>query len=334
MGNIIIRHGQDRELSDRPVPPLHPPGPLVDRGQIRVHVPGVPSAPGDLLAGGGDLAEGVGVGGHVREDHEDVLLPLVGEVLRGGEGQAGGDDALDGGVVGEVQEQDDVLHGAVLLKIVLKKPCRLHVHPHGPEHNRKIIRGVVLGVLLLHQPGLPADLGGDLVVGQAGGGEQGELLPAHDTVHGVQGGDPGLDHLLGVDTRLGVDGGAVDIQVVLGEHRRPLVQGLPRPVEGPADHLVGDGHLEGVSGELHVGVLVVNAGGALEHLHHGLAVVHLQHLALSYAAVSQCQVDDLRKAWELHIVQNHQRSLNTRDGLVVNSWGNLVVPGGGSGLRC
>jgi hypothetical protein len=43
---------------------------------------------------------------------------LVGEVLGGGEGEAGGDDALDGGVVGEVEEEAHVLHGAVLLEVL------------------------------------------------------------------------------------------------------------------------------------------------------------------------------------------------------------------------
>lgn len=63
----------------------------------------------------GYLSEGFGVGAHVSEDDEDVLLALVGEELCGGEGEARRDDALDGGVVGEVQEQADVLHRPVLL---------------------------------------------------------------------------------------------------------------------------------------------------------------------------------------------------------------------------
>lgn len=67
-----------------------------------------------LLAGGGDLTEGVSVGGHVREDDEDVQVALVGEVLGGGEGETGGDDALNGGVVGEVEEQGSALHGSRL----------------------------------------------------------------------------------------------------------------------------------------------------------------------------------------------------------------------------
>ena len=41
------------------------------------------------------LSEGLGVGAHVSEDDKDVLLTLVGQVLRGGQSQAGGNDALN-----------------------------------------------------------------------------------------------------------------------------------------------------------------------------------------------------------------------------------------------
>lgn len=61
------------------------------------------------------LSQGFSVGAHVGEDDENVLLTLVSEELCGGEGETRRDDALDGGVIGEVQEQADVLHGPVLL---------------------------------------------------------------------------------------------------------------------------------------------------------------------------------------------------------------------------
>mmetsp|Transcript_62504 Transcript_62504/g.167420 ORF Transcript_62504/g.167420 Transcript_62504/m.167420 type:complete len:421 (+) Transcript_62504:365-1627(+) len=334
VGDVIVGHGQDRELSDRPVPSLDPPCTFVDGGQIRVHVPGVTTTAGHFFSGGGDLSQGVGVRGHVSQDHEDVLLTLVREILGGRQRQSRRHDTLDGGIVGQVQEQNHVLHGPVLLEIVLEESSGLHVHSHGTKHNREVVSRVILRVLLLHKTRLSANLGRDLVVRQTGRREQRQLLPSHNRVHGVQSGHTRLNHLLRVDTSLRVDRSSVDVQVVLRQHSGPLVQRLARSVEGTTNHLIRDRHLQRVTREFDMRVLVVHSRGTLEHLHNSLAVVHLQHLALSYAAVSQCQVDDLRKAWELHIVQNHQRSLNTRDGLVVNSWGNLVVPGGGSGLRC
>ena len=67
------------------------------------------------------LSQRLCVRGHVGEDDEDVLLALVGEVLGGGERQARRDDPLDGGVVRQVQEQADVLHGTVLLEVLERR---------------------------------------------------------------------------------------------------------------------------------------------------------------------------------------------------------------------
>ena len=92
----------------------------------------------------------------------------------------------------------------------LEEVRRLHVHPHSPKDDTEVVAlrlllppehkvllvAVRLG--LLHQPSLSADLGGDLIVGQAGGGEEGDLLAARDRVHHVDRGDARADHLLGV----------------------------------------------------------------------------------------------------------------------------------------
>lgn len=50
------------------------------------------------------------------------------------------------------------------------------------------------------------DWSSHLVVGQPSSREDGDLLSSGDTVHAIDGGDAGLDHLLGVDTTLRVDG--------------------------------------------------------------------------------------------------------------------------------
>merc|ERR1712224_612797 len=59
-------------------------------------------------------------------------------------------------------------------------------------------------------------------------GEQGQLLAAHHRVHCVDSTDSQLDHLLRVDTRLRVHRGTVDIQELLSEHCRALVDRLAR----------------------------------------------------------------------------------------------------------
>lgn len=46
----------------------------------------------------------------------------------------------------------------------------------------------------------------------------------------------------------------------------------------PTKHVLGDGRAQNVAGELAERVLGVDAGGALEHLDHGLGAADFQHL--------------------------------------------------------
>ena len=55
---------------------------------------------------------------------------------------------------------------------------RLYVHLHDPEDYGKVFLVGVLGVLELDKGGLGGNKGGHLVVGEAGGGEDGDLSMA------------------------------------------------------------------------------------------------------------------------------------------------------------
>jgi hypothetical protein len=93
--HTVVGHGQNGNLSNGSVAALDTSGALVDGGQIRVHVTRVSTTSGHFFSGCGDLAQGIAVGGEIGENDQDVLLELVGVVLGGGEGETGGDDALN-----------------------------------------------------------------------------------------------------------------------------------------------------------------------------------------------------------------------------------------------
>ena len=149
---------------------------------------------------------------------------------------------------------------------------------------------------------LPRYLRSNVVVRQAGGGEEWDLLATGDGVHAVDRRDARLDHLLGVRAHLRVDGLAVDVEEVLGQHRRAFVNRLARAVEDAAKHVLGDGRGEDVAGELDRRAKGINARRALEDLDDGLGALHLQHLACARAAVGERQVDDLGELWRADVL--------------------------------
>mmetsp|Transcript_12047 Transcript_12047/g.33351 ORF Transcript_12047/g.33351 Transcript_12047/m.33351 type:complete len:393 (-) Transcript_12047:710-1888(-) len=219
MCDVIVGHRQDRQLRDGALPPFDPSGPLVDSGQIRVHVSGVSSPSGHLLSGSRDFSQGVGVRGHIRQNDQHVLAALVREVLCRGQGNSRGDNPLNRRIVRQVEEKDDLLQRAVLLEILLEEGRRLHVHSHGSEDDGEVLLllpslsrgrlteevdlrlGVAVGLLavrVLHQTSLPANLGSDFVVRETSRREQRNLLTSCDGVHHVDRRDSRLNHLLGV----------------------------------------------------------------------------------------------------------------------------------------
>jgi len=109
VGVVVARHRQDRYLGDGALEAVDPAGALVELREVRVHVARVAPAPRNLLARRADLAERLTVVRHVREDREDVVVLLEGEVLGGRQRHPGRDRPLDRRVVGEVQEDDRTL---------------------------------------------------------------------------------------------------------------------------------------------------------------------------------------------------------------------------------
>ena len=198
MGDIIVGHGKNGQLGDGSIGALDTSSTLVEGGQIGVHITGETTTSGHFFSGGRDLSEGVGVGRHIGEDGHDVHVLFVGQVLSSGEGETGSNNSLNGGIVGQVHEEHDLVHGAIDFEIGLEESSGGFRDSHSSEDNGEVIFVVIMDVLLLHERGLSADLSTDLIMGETIGREQGDLLSTGDGVHDINGGDTSLDHFLGV----------------------------------------------------------------------------------------------------------------------------------------
>jgi len=84
-----------------------------------------------------------------------------------------------------------------------KSRVKKQVDTHGTENNGEVLLVAVVNTLvgdalLLDETSLSANLGGNFVVRQTGGRENGNLLSSGNRVHGINGRDTGRNHLLGV----------------------------------------------------------------------------------------------------------------------------------------
>ena len=68
-------------------------------------------------------------------------LTLVGHKLCSCQSQPRRDNPFNGGIVGKIQEEANVLHTSILLKVLLEEPRSLHVYSHGGEHDGEVVLG-------------------------------------------------------------------------------------------------------------------------------------------------------------------------------------------------
>ena len=132
MGDVAIvqrGHGDDRDgsLSRE----LH--GLLVDLGEIRVKGSRHGVLGRDLVHTVGHDRESVSVEGHIREEHEHLLVLVHCEVLGGGKGHVRNQKPLDWRVFGRVDETDDPVEGSGALERLAEEEVVIVRQTHTAE---------------------------------------------------------------------------------------------------------------------------------------------------------------------------------------------------------
>ena len=127
---------------------------------------------------------------------------------------------------------------------------------------------------LLDQASLSTNLSSNLVVRKTGGGENRNLLSSGNGVHRINSGDTGRDHFLRVHlvhslvnhptqfqelaySRVRVDRLPIDIQVVLGQNLRTLINRTTRAIENTTQHVLRHTEFQAVTGELNFSLLYI-----------------------------------------------------------------------------
>ena len=152
------------------------------------------------------LAQGLAVARDVGEDDEHVEPLLERKVLGDGQRRARGQQPLDRGIFGDVEEEDRSLERRALGE-ARPEECGLTLgHAHRGEDDDELIRGTAPGDGRLRR-----DLGCELGGREAETGEDRQLLSAHERVQTVDCRDPGLDELVRMVAGDGVDRRSVDV---------------------------------------------------------------------------------------------------------------------------
>ena len=160
--------------------------------------------------------------------------------------------------------------------------------------------------------GLAYHLGRQLVVSHTSAREDGQLLATNQGRRAVDGGHAGVDAAAGVLAADGVDGGAVDVAPLVGVQLAQAVNGAARAVKDTAQHLLGQGNVHGLSGEVGGGVLQRDATGTLKHLEHRPVALDENDTAIAAGAVGHHQLGHLVVRHAGDPFQGHQGAVQVR----------------------
>ena len=159
MGNVITGHGQNWELGNGTLLPLHDTSTLVEHGQVGVHVSRVSTSAGNFFTGRTDLTKCVAVVCHVRVDDQHVVVLLKRKVLGSRQGKTRRNDSLNSRVVCEVDKQHSVLKRTGSLQVGTEEVVFLSRDTHGAEDDDELFIGIL-------ELGLACNLQCDVVVGK------------------------------------------------------------------------------------------------------------------------------------------------------------------------
>ena len=212
-------------------------------------------------------------------------------------------------VVCQVDEQHRAVDSAGFAEAFDKEVGFLKGDTHGGEHHGERLIGAA-------HLCLPRNLRRQIGVGQTAGGEDGQLLPAHQRVQSVDRGNTGLDKLLRIVARCRVDGQAVDIPALRGQDRGTVVDGAAQTVKHAPQHILRYAQLHAASQKPHLAVVQIDTGRVFKQLHQRVGAVDLQHLAAAFFAVLQLDFAQLVIGNAFHAADQHQRSGDFLDGTI------------------
>ena len=167
MGDIIIWHGQDRNLCYRAWFAFYNTCPFIQGCQFTVQITGIALSGRDFSLGGGYLTHGLTEGGNICQDDQNVHAFFKGKIFGSSQSDFRCKKTLYYRVIGQVQKHNYVIGGSAFLEGAAEKFCYIIFNAHGCENNGKFLIGI------LSQRGLLYDLCSQLIVGQTIAGKDG-----------------------------------------------------------------------------------------------------------------------------------------------------------------
>ena len=187
VGDIVVWHGQDRNLRNRPGAALYDTGTLIKGGQFTVEVTRITFTGRNLTLGGRYLSHRLTERSDIGEDDQNMHTFFKSQIFGGGQCHFRSDQSLNDRIICQVQIHDYVVRNTAFLEGTAEELSHVIFDTHRRKNDGEFFIGIVTKRSLLY------DLCGKLVMGKTVSGENRKLLSADQSCQTVDGGDAGTD---------------------------------------------------------------------------------------------------------------------------------------------
>ena len=161
MCNIIIWHGQDRDLCNRACTATDNTGTLIKSSQLAVQISRISFTGGDFSFGGGNLTHCLTEGSDICKDYKDMHSLFKGKIFCCCQCDLRGKQTLHCRIVCKIQKHNYMVRCTAFFKGPAEELSYIVFNAHGCKNNGEVLVRVTTKGSLTH------DLGCQLVMGKS-----------------------------------------------------------------------------------------------------------------------------------------------------------------------
>ena len=150
MCDVIIWHGQNRNLCNRSGTSLYDSGTLIQCCKFAVEITRITFTGRNLTFRGGNFTHRLAEGGDIGQDNKDVHAFFECQIFSCGKCNLRSQKSFNDRVVCQIQKHNNVVGSTTFFKCTAKKFCDIVFDTHGSKYDREVFIGVTAEGSLLY----------------------------------------------------------------------------------------------------------------------------------------------------------------------------------------
>ena len=181
MGNIIIRHCQNRNLRNRSLSTFDNTCSFIQACKVGIQISRISFTGWNFSIGRREFTYRFTIGSHIRENDKNIHATLICQIFCRSQCSSWCQNSFNNRIIGQVDIHDNIIHDTCFFKRSSKQIRDVILDTHGTKYNTEII------CIFTSQFCLSNDLNGKLIMRKTGSGKDRKLLTTDQSIQSING---------------------------------------------------------------------------------------------------------------------------------------------------